>query len=210
MLRVNVGCGGTPTPGWINFDNSLSVLIASAPGASWLTALLRRTRGDFVRKAKTNGIRWASATKLPLADASAEVVYTSHMLEHMEKIAARRFLAEARRVLAPRGVLRVVVPDLQRKVATYVEQGDADLFLESTLLSSDVPCTLAQRVRFVALGTRGHVWMYDARSLIRLLKLAGFVEIAAVAPGETRIENPGPLDLAERAEESIYVEASKP
>jgi hypothetical protein len=27
-LRVNVGCGSSPTPGWVNFDNSLSVRAA--------------------------------------------------------------------------------------------------------------------------------------------------------------------------------------
>jgi len=24
-LRINIGCGATPTPGWINLDNSLTV-----------------------------------------------------------------------------------------------------------------------------------------------------------------------------------------
>jgi len=27
-MRVNIGCGQSPTPGWINFDNSLTVKIA--------------------------------------------------------------------------------------------------------------------------------------------------------------------------------------
>jgi hypothetical protein len=30
-LRLNMGCGATPTPGWLNFDNSLTVRLAKLP-----------------------------------------------------------------------------------------------------------------------------------------------------------------------------------
>ena len=35
-MRINVGCGSTPTPGWENFDNSPSVLLARVPHAGRL------------------------------------------------------------------------------------------------------------------------------------------------------------------------------
>src|SRR5918993_4568634 len=45
-------------------------------------------------------------------DASTDVIYADQVLEHMTGIdAAREFVAEARRVLRPGGVLFVVVPD---------------------------------------------------------------------------------------------------
>ena len=48
----------------------------------------------------------------PPQDASADVVYADQVLEHMSGIdAAREFVAEARRILRPKGVLFVVVPD---------------------------------------------------------------------------------------------------
>jgi hypothetical protein len=37
MIRVNIGCGQSPTPSWKNFDNSLTVRIAKS---SLLTYLL--------------------------------------------------------------------------------------------------------------------------------------------------------------------------
>jgi 2-hydroxychromene-2-carboxylate isomerase len=40
------------------------------------------------------------------------VVYHSHVLEHLPKDAAPRFVGECYRVLAEGGILRVVVPDL--------------------------------------------------------------------------------------------------
>ncbi len=49
---------------------------------------------------------------IPVADASADVVYADQVLEHMSGIdGARQFTAEARRALRPGGVFFVVVPD---------------------------------------------------------------------------------------------------
>lgn len=49
---------------------------------------------------------------IPIADASADVVYADQVLEHMSGIdAARQFTAEAFRALRPGGVFFVVVPD---------------------------------------------------------------------------------------------------
>jgi hypothetical protein len=52
--------------------------------------------------------------------------------------------------------------------------------------------------------------MYDGASLARLLSEAGFADAAVMPPGKTRIEDPGELDLEERAAESVYVEAVQP
>jgi SAM-dependent methyltransferase len=51
---------------------------------------------------------------LPFPDVVSEVVYLSHVLEHFPKSSAPAFLRECYRVLKPGGVLRVVVPDLER------------------------------------------------------------------------------------------------
>jgi SAM-dependent methyltransferase len=49
---------------------------------------------------------------IPLADASADVLYADQVLEHMSGIdAARHFTAEAFRALRPGGIFFVVVPD---------------------------------------------------------------------------------------------------
>src|SRR6478609_4023952 len=46
---------------------------------------------------------------LPFEDESFEAVYHSHVLEHIPRAEARRFIGECWRVLVPGGVLRVVV-----------------------------------------------------------------------------------------------------
>jgi hypothetical protein len=52
--------------------------------------------------------------------------------------------------------------------------------------------------------------MYDGESLTRLLRETGFADAAVVPAGSTSIADPGLLDLAERAAESVYVEAVRP
>jgi predicted SAM-dependent methyltransferase len=59
-------------------------------------------------------IRRRDVTKgLPFNDASVGYIYTSHMLEHLHKDDAIFVLKECYRVLKPKGVLRVLVPDLK-------------------------------------------------------------------------------------------------
>src|SRR2546426_1159886 len=105
--RVNIGCGPTPTLGWLNFDNSLSVRLAKYPLLAPVLeslGLLDEGQKRLVSAARNGAIRWADATKhIPLPDQSVEVLYTSHMVEHLDRTAVRRFLREARRVLAPNG-----------------------------------------------------------------------------------------------------------
>ena len=56
----------------------------------------------------------------PFDNDSFDVVYSSHVLEHFTKEQAKTLLAEARRVLKPGGVLRIVVPDLENVCAEYL------------------------------------------------------------------------------------------
>jgi len=213
-MRVNIGCGRTPTEGWRNFDNSPSLLLARVP---LLPRVLRRTRllsaaqAEFVDWARAHGVEHADATRtLPLATGSCEAVYSSHMLEHLDRAGATAFLSEALRVLAPGGVLRLAVPDLGRLVESYVASRDADRFIASSLLAVPAPRSLVQRLRAAAVGPRHHQWMYDGASLCALLGACGFEDAREVAAGETGLADPGALDLFERADESVYVEARKP
>jgi len=211
LRRANVGCGSTPTPGWMNLDNSLTVRLAQLPFIEpVLSAVLSAERLRFIRAIREGGVRWATATKLPLPDESLEVLYSSHMLEHLDRSLAQGFLREAWRVLEPRGVLRLAVPDLESLAQDYVETGDADRFVAATLLATAPAASVRERLKAVLIGHRGHAWMYDGPSLSNLVREIGFVDVRVVKHGETRIIEPGSLNLHERADESVYVEATRP
>lgn len=157
-------------------------------------------------------VNWADATnRIPVEDRSVEVLYTSHMVEHLDHDDLDRFLREALRVLIPGGILRVVVPDLSKIVNDYTANGDADDFFRRLNVSSGKsPKTLVQRLRWLIVGSRDHVWMYDGPSLCRLLERHGFQHPIILPAGQTTIATPGSLDLSERSDESVYVEASAP
>jgi SAM-dependent methyltransferase len=211
MKRVNVGCGTTPTPGWINYDNSPSVRLARHPLLAaflYRLGLINKDQKILILAATNKDILWAEATTyIPLPNASVDVLYSSHMIEHLDRENAMSFLIEVRRVLASNGIVRIVVPDLKKLVAEYLEQGDADAFIERTLLTRSKPKNILEKLKYLVVGERLHQWMYDGNSMVRLLMKAGFRDPKILPPGSTLITDPGSLNLEERNEESVYIEA---
>jgi len=97
MLRLNCGCGRHAHPDWTNVD-----FTAQVPGV--LEHDLR--------------------LGVPFADGHFDCVYSAHMLEHLPRPLAPRFLAECLRVLKPGGVLRLVLPDLESAARRYLDHLD--------------------------------------------------------------------------------------
>jgi SAM-dependent methyltransferase len=212
-LRLNIGCGDAPTPGWVNYDNSPAVRLARSP---LLTGLLRSVglidSGNvaFIANCRLLGIRYANAARrIPHDSGAVDVVYSSHMIEHLDRREAASFLAECMRVLKPGGVLRLVAPDLRWSILEYMEKGRADEFVAQLQFDVDRPRGLIQSVRQLLSGGRGHRWMYDGPSLSRLVSGCGFAEVVIVPAGQTRLADTAGLDLREREIESVYVEASR-
>lgn len=213
QVRINVGCGSSPTPGWLNLDNSATVRLANhglIRFALEKVGLLSRQQAEFAQRS-AGTIQWADAVhRIPMGDGQASVVYSSHMLEHLDRAEALSFLGEVRRVLAPGGVVRLAVPDIERLVSQYLVDKDANRFVEHTLLATSRGHSVRDRIKAAIVGPRHHLWMYDGRSLSGLLDAAGFVDVVVQEPGRTMIADPDPLDLREREEESVYVEGRRP
>jgi len=214
MVRINIGCGQTPTNGWRNFDNSFSLRLSKIPflpDILYRLRFLESSQYQFIRFARENVIEYGDATNgLPIPQESCDVLYSSHMLEHLDRNEADRFLKEAFRVLRKGGIIRIAVPDLKKQVVQYNQSGDADAFIEATHMCVPRPASLAQKIRLLLVGTRHHQWMYDGNSLSQLLQKHGFVEAGILLDGKTNIPEHEPLDLWERSSESVYVEAKKP
>jgi SAM-dependent methyltransferase len=88
-------------------------LAALAIEAGWRYAAIEPSPAlaDRLRAAGIHVVQ-AMTPPIPAADDSCRVLYADQVLEHMSGIdAARQFVAEARRVIEPGGVLFVVVPD---------------------------------------------------------------------------------------------------
>jgi predicted SAM-dependent methyltransferase len=213
-VRINVGCGQMPMEGWRNFDTSFSVVLAKSPLLAKVLRgikLLRHEQYEFIQFIQTNPIEYANVAKrIPVSDSSADVIYNSHMIEHLDREEVINFLGEARRVLKPGGIIRCVIPDTKIYVSQYIENGDANALVDGLLTCQPYPKTLVERVKkFIAPGRMHHLWMYDGQSLCELLQAHGFVNAVVLDPGATRINHPEGLDLSEKVGFSAYVEAEK-
>lgn len=211
--KVNIGCGQTPTKGWQNYDNSISIKLSKMPllpTVLYKFGLLHKSQYEFIKYALKNSIKFGDASKkLWFKDNSISVIYSSHMLEHLDKYGASIFLKEAFRVLKPNGIIRIVVPDIQKLVNDYMKSNNANEFIEKTGLCEEQPRKLLHKLSATFIGTRNHQWMYDGKSLINLITTYGFKDAKIMTDGETYIENPGQLNLKERISESVCVEAKK-
>ncbi|MCR4328924.1 MAG: class I SAM-dependent methyltransferase [Candidatus Roizmanbacteria bacterium] len=213
-IRVNIGCGQSPTDGWHNYDNSWSIRFARIPLLCQIlfkSSLFSKQQREFVTFVKKSHIRWADAKKcIPEENGTVDVVYSSHMLEHLDKEDASKFLKNVRRVLRSGGIVRIAVPDIRHHVENYLQDGDANKFIDKTLLSSSNPKTLFEKLKYLTVGDRHHQWMYDGNSLCRLLSSEGFIKPCEMKAGTTMIKYPEPLNLEEGMPESIFVEALNP
>jgi predicted SAM-dependent methyltransferase len=212
-LRVNIGCGTSPSEGWKNFDNTPSIKLSHSPFKFQLLklfGLLNSSQIENVKWNMKNKILYADATKrIPLDDSSAECIYCSHMLEHLSRDGARLFLKEALRVLDHGGVLRIAVPDLQHLINNYIANKDADEFMAKLHVSAPPLNFLRQKLLLFFMGYRHHQWMYDGASLSKLMLELGFKNVIVQDAGKTCINNFKGLNLFEREEESVYVESIK-
>jgi len=213
MIQVNIGCGRTPTKGWRNLDNSYSVRLVRIPilpGLLLKAGILLPDQYDYLQFVRVQNIEYGDIIKgLPLADSSVEAIYSSHVLEHLDKREVELYLREALRILCPGGILRLVVPDLSMIINKYNKNSDADAFITELYLSQPRPRSFPQRLRAAIVGSRIHQWAYDSKSLSGVLLRNGFIDPQVLKPGETGISHPGELDLFERADVSLYVEARK-
>jgi len=243
MKILNLGCGSkvSSRDEVINVDWSPLLRIKHNPIVSRLAPLLLDANrlGRF-RTLGENIMVHDISKGIPFHDGSVDVVYHSHMLEHLDREVAPQFMDEVSRVLKPGGIQRVVVPDLERLCREYMlslELSENDS-MRRAKHDGIIEAMLEQSVRREASGTarqsparrslenlvlgdarqRGetHQWMYDRINLAELLIKAGFANPRRERYDSSIIAgwNTYYLDMAPDGSEinpgSLYMEASKP
>src|SRR5947208_1222158 len=90
---LNVGCGHRFHRDWINLD---------------------------IKPCDPRVMKWDVTCGLPFPDRHFDAVYHSHVVEHIRRLDVAAFLRECYRVLRPRGIMRIVTPDLERLCELYL------------------------------------------------------------------------------------------
>jgi len=132
---------------------------------------------------------------LPIDDNTYDVVYASHVLEHVAWFNTVAALREVYRILKPRGAVDVWVPDFAKIVDTYRAGRCGDDWRKHNP-SGDPWHWLNGRVFSYGPEPNWHRAVFDALSLRRRLEDAGFVDIELLE--KPRGYDHGPVNLGMR------------
>lgn len=149
LVKLHLGCGEKIFPGFVNVD------VRKFPGVDLVMDL-----SDLSR----------------FKNESVDVIYCSHHLEHFPKDQVPKILVEYYRILKPKGMLKVAVPDLDTIAKLYVEHQDwftppHEPWLGIIYGGQDYPYNF-------------HKTGFNFRWLKYLLEKAGFVRVFRYEPSE--------------------------
>jgi SAM-dependent methyltransferase len=177
VRRLNWGCGEWRPEGWINSD------LKAEPGVD---------------------IACDIREGLPLEDDSLDYIVSVHALPEIPYDDLIPALRELRRVLRPGGVLRLVLPDLDRAIDAY-RSGDSDYFVVGDGDWKDVGAKMIVQVLWYGHSRTPFTYGFAEE----LLEKAGFTSISKCAFRQTASPHPDIVELDNRESESFFVEAVK-
>jgi Methyltransferase domain len=178
VTRLNWGCGEHVAPGWLNSD------VKEGAGVD-LVADIRKG--------------------LPLPSETVDYAVSVHALPELRYPEQVPALAELRRVLKPGGVLRLVLPDLEKAIDAYVKSDD-----EYFSLVADDAGSLGGKLITQILWYGYSRCLFTADFATELLEWAGFTEIVVCAPHSTNSRFAEIVKLDNREAESFYIEGTRP
>ena len=151
---------------------------------------------------------------------SCQLVFASHVLEHLSEQDFYRALHNMYSSLRPGGYVRIIVPDLETYAKEYIQRlASSDINVSAKANSyfmtkanvgvQRVRNPLLERVREAFANSR-HQWMWDRPSLEKALLQIGFHDVRFRNYGEWADERFREVEDKERHLESICAEAQKP
>ena len=216
-VKINHGCGSVRPSGWVNTDSSLNANLQKIPVVGkTISRLLHKVQYDDSNVVYMNlNKRWK------YDDNSVDVVYASHLLEHLTLKSADLFLKESYRCLKPGGGIRIVVPDLYKICKRYIHEYEAEEKADPT----EFILWAINMHREGQYGSPGgfkkmifewqgyphqHKYMYDEKSLAKKFREAGFNNILSLEYGVSKYI-PEIKDVEGTTESylSVYLEANK-
>ena len=242
MKILNLGCG-TKTcnqSNVVNIDWSIYLRLKKIKILRpIITLLLSNERLKRFKSIADEIMVYDLSKGIPFKSCSVDVVYHSHMFEHLDKDGAENFLLEVKRVLKPGGIHRIVVPDFEIVCRSYIEHITSCKSNSNNIAVHDeyISRILEQSVRKEAFGSsqqnkfirfieniilgdarrRGetHQWMYDRINLKEKLIRSGYKKVYIQAYDSSEIQdwNEYGLDVdennAQYKPDSLYIEAIK-
>ena len=212
LLKIHLGCGKNALDGFINFDNNIFLFLKHIPFIEKFLGLFNfvpKWFCEFVSVARKKNIRYCDASKrLPFKDSTVDLIYSCHMLEHLDKDESNFFFNESYRVLKRNGVMRIVVPDFHKLIDQYKKDKDVEKFIRNSCLVGKKPKTTIKKLQYLLQGHGWHHQMFNDESLTSFKKL-DFSRVELLDPGKTNLNYQTSIDYFERDNESLYFEFVK-
>jgi predicted SAM-dependent methyltransferase len=121
LTLLNFGAGD-PIPGWFNVDSSpLFRLPRFIHRIITMTGI--SSRSQYFLRADYKFYFFKPAKKLPFKDRTINIIYCSHVLEHLPAESLGHLFDEFHRVLKQKGIVRVIVPDLETAILSSIHGG---------------------------------------------------------------------------------------
>ena len=136
-MKLHVGCGDVILPGWVNLD------LENLPGIDIQ---------DDIRELRK------------IQDGTCEIIYASHVLEHVGRDEFEDVLKVWNKKLKIGGILRLAVPDFEKAVQWYLKYGK---ILDVTGLVSG-----GQKTKYDY-----HHMIFDRKFLSEVLEKCGFKDV---------------------------------
>ncbi len=217
MIKLNLGCGAVRPEGWINTDSSINARLQKFP-------LIGKAMAKFFKRPQyhSKNFQYMNLNKQWTFNSnSVDIVYASHLFEHLSSKSASLFLKESYRVLKPGGCIRIVVPDLYKICKAYIneyEEGNTDDPTQYIMWAINMHrenqyknLNWAKKIIFgIQDYPHQHKYMYDEKSLLYKLKNTGFQDILSFEYGISNyIKEINDVEGTKESYKSIYLEAIK-
>jgi SAM-dependent methyltransferase len=202
--RIHLGCGLNTPKGWVNVDGSWNAWVTKYSKIKRILNHLHVVHDRYFNIPWSPNIIIHDVRKsLPFPDNSAGAVYASHLLEHLYIEEEENLLMECFRILWPRGVLRIVVPDLKGILEEYMGKkelegaetikmlGPAERLNRRLLLRDLSPPkgSIIFRLYTTIKDFHLHKYLHDVDSLKELFEKTGFKEVQEMHYHQSRIED---------------------
>jgi SAM-dependent methyltransferase len=211
-ICLNIGCWTSVGDGWLNVDASIYVKLSKIPlVGSLILAGMKAPQfpasiqcGDLVK-----------GLQIPVN--SCQLIFASHVLEHLTLSDFNIALKNLYLYLKPGGIIRIIVPDLESYVKDYLEQradpqkaaqAAYQLMNNSYLGNQASRRSFYHRFREIFANSR-HQWMWDEPSLTEALKQQGLKDIRRCYYGDWSDPRFQLVEEKNRHWKAICLEATK-
>ncbi len=180
-MNIHIGCAYTIGKSWKNYDATPTAVLEKIP---LIGKIIKINQKRF-----PNELIYGDITRKLLSPKNeAQNIFCSHVLEHLSNDEMKNALDNIYKMLKPNGCFRLIVPNLENRVKKYIEDKDANNFIENLGMGQkNINKNFFSKIKSI-FGNTKHLWMYDYNSLSLELKKIGFINIRNCNFGDSQIE----------------------